>query len=367
MKRFTKIAAFALAGVIMLSAAGCSSRSSSSHMKGDINALSGDSYYEGEYAAETTMAAQYYDDIEYDDAYDMEGLTEEASYRSANIDQASNAGTGNNSSQLPANTMLIRRVTMNVETTNYDAVNNAIAAKVSELGGYIESSNGSGTGKNGDLRNINYVIRVPIDKLDDLVNTVGQSSTVLSTNENTEDVTLQYSDIQSRIRSLRVEQETLMNLLAQADSLEAVITLQSRLTEVRYEIESYESRARVLENQSSYSTLTLFVREVLEETEQIETKKLTFGEEIAEGLKDSLEDIREDGKDFIIGFVAALPYLLIFAVIVVIAVLIIKGIIKSVKKKNAKKKAAKAASAAPATPAAPAESTETKEVKEENK
>ncbi|SCW55814.1 protein of unknown function [Ruminococcaceae bacterium YRB3002] len=357
MKKVTKILAVALVGAMMMSAAACGARSKSADATTvamhNTNSLKG------------ADIDSYYDDVEYDGEWGAieETIAAEDYYEQDAVDnsQYSNSGTG---TTYPANTMLIRRVNMDVETTSYDSVNRTISDKVNELGGYIESSNARGTGKNGDLRSISYVIRVPIDKLDALVNTVGTACTVLSSSENTEDVTLQYSDVKAHIQSLRVEQETLLNLLAQADSLEAIITLQGRLTEVRYEIESYESRAKVLENQSSYSTLSLNVREVLEVTEQVETKKLSFGEEIWEGLKESLTDIREDGKDFIIGFVSALPYLLIFAIIVVIIVLIVKGIIKSTKKKAAKKAAAapapKAPAAAPEAPAAKAETQESK-------
>ena len=337
MKRFTKIAAASTAVALMLSVAACGSSSGRSKNY-DSATVRGDDYVTMETTAMENVsygldaAADYYEGDYYED-YEMD-------YSRSTSNSAQDI-SGSSQSQLPANTMLIRRVTMNVETTDYNNVTNTVSAKVIELGGYVESSNASGTGNNGNLRSITYVIRVPIDKLDALVNSVGTCCTVLSSSENTEDVTLQYSDIQARVRSLRVEQETLMNLLAQADSLEAIITLQNRLTEVRYQIESYESSARVLENQSAYSTLTLSVREVLEETEQIETKKLTFGEEILEGLKDSLGDIKDDAKDFVIGFVSALPYLLILAVIGLIIFFIVKGIIKSAKKKKAKKALAK--------------------------
>ncbi len=336
MKKLSKIAAILLAGSMIFSLAACSNKASSRN-KSDVayeNAGYADDYEE--YAYETTVAAM--------DAYAGEnGFYEEARSDMSNIQTEDQVSTNTYN---PASAMLIRRVNMNVETTDYNNVTNTVTAKVTALGGYVESSNASGTGTRGDLRNVTFVIRVPVDKLDELVNLVGSSCTVISSSENTEDVTLQYSDIQARIQSLRVEQQTLMNLLAEADSLEAIITLQNRLTEVRYEIEANESRGRVLENQSSYSTLTLVVREVLEETEPEEAKKLTFGEEIWEGLKHSFEDISEDGRSFVIGFVAALPYLLILAFIAVIIVVIIKSIIKSAKKKSAKTKAATAAAAA---------------------
>ena len=339
MKRFKKITAVCLAGAIILSFAACSSSKkarsntadratlSAQHNAGDAN------YYEGEYedVSYETMAPEYKSDgIQSIDAATgdgMRGTTNNASQTNTQQDQVS------------PDTMLIRRVTMNVETTDYNNVTNSIEAKVTELGGYVESSNESGTSKNGNLKRVSYVIRVPIDKLDELVNTVGTSTTVLSSNESTEDVTLQYSDIQSRIESLRVEQQTLNNLLAQADSLDAIITLQSRLTDVRYEIESYESRARLLKNQASYSTLTLNINEVVEETVQVETKKKSFGDEIWEGFVNTLDNLKEGGKNFVVGFISALPYLLIIAVVVLIIFLIIKAIVKKIIRKAKAKKA----------------------------
>jgi len=328
MKKFTKILSIALAGTMVLSMAACSASGKTSNRSDrQVNEVSeAKQELSGEnYTAETASAdAEFYDG----------SLDGSVSRSNANPQTATNADQMH-----PADTMLIRRVSINAETTDYNNVTNAIESKVAEVGGYIESSNENGTGKNGNLHRISYVIRVPIDKLDELVNTVGTSVTVLSSNENTEDVTLQYSDIQSRIESLRVEQQTLNNLLAQADSLDAIITLQNRLTEVRYEIESYESRARVLKNQSSYSTLTLNINEVIEETEQVETKKKTFGDEIWEGFVDTLDDLKDGGRNFVIGLVSALPYIVIIALFALIVFLIVKGIVKKAVKKSKTKAA----------------------------
>ena len=333
MKKFTKILSVALAGTMVLSMAACSASKKTSNRSDSQAAANAEMKEElsGEYYTQETVAA----DAEYE-AKNTSGTSSMNSYIGNGSGTPNRANTTVDQ-QVPADTMLIRRVSINAETTDYNNVTNAIETKVAEVGGYIESSNENGTGKNGSLHRISYVIRVPIDKLDELVNTVGSSVTVLSSNENTEDVTLQYSDIQSRIESLRVEQQTLNNLLAQADSLDAIITLQNRLTEVRYEIESYESRARVLKNQSSYSTLTLNINEVIEETVQVETKKKTFGDEIWEGFIDTLDNLKDGGRNFVIGLVSALPYIVIIALFALIVFLIVKGIVrKAVKKSKAK-------------------------------
>jgi len=339
MKKHTKILAIALAGTMVLSMAACSaSKSSKSNSDRQASNAKADADYDPEYYAAETMATEPYAGADYEEGIRSADINDyvgsEVSSKNSITNANQNTVTGTDPQLVGTDTMLIKRVSINAETTDFNSVTSTIEAKVAELGGYIESSNASGTGKNGDLRRVNYVIRVPLDKLDTLVNTVGTSVTVLSSNENTEDVTLQYSDIQSRIESLRVEQQTLNTLLAQADSLEAIITLQGRLTEVRYEIESNESRARVLKNQATYSTLTLNISEVLEETVQIETKKKTFGEEIWEGFVDSLGDLKDNGKSFVIGLVAAVPYIIIIAMLALIVLIIVKCSIRSYKKKK---------------------------------
>ena len=70
-------------------------------------------------------------------------------------------------------------------------------------------------------------------------------------------MTLQYVDTESRLYRVRTEQESLLRLMEQAEQLEDVIAVQGRLTEVNYEIQSYESRLRAMDNQVTYSTLYL--------------------------------------------------------------------------------------------------------------
>ena len=375
MKKFTKISAIALAGIFVLSSvAACSSvsRAKSADNMNAKSTLSGrSSGAEYEAVREDVNAAM--GDAGYNDEYDAVASEDSQANPNVNANQTNPELT----SGVPTSAILIKRVNMNVETTEFNNVKSAVEAKIVELGGYIESSNVSGTGKNGNLHYATLVIRVPVDKLDALVNMVGTSATVLSSNESAEDVTLQYSDIQAKIKSLKVEQDTLMGLLAQADSLDSILVLQNRLTEVRYEIESYESRGRVLANQAAYSTLTLNINEVVEITEQIETKKPTFGEEVWEGLQNSLETLKEGGKDFTIGFVAALPFLLVIGLFALIVFIIVMACVKGGRRKRAKrtaklaeqKAAAEAKPVVEEAPAVPAEKAaeEPAETKDEEK
>lgn len=256
--------------------------------------------------------------------------------------------------------LLIRTVSMSAETLNIDQVKADVENQIRELGGYIENSSMSGTGKNHDLRTIYYTIRIPADKLDSLITTVGNSCTVLSSSENTTDVTLEYVDTKSRLDSLRVEYEQLMELLGNAKDLDNILILQNRLTEVRYQIESAESRIRVLENQVQYGTLNLQIREVLEETEIEEPHVVTYGERVGEQFKDMWEGTVEFFQNFLLGLIAAIPFLVFCGIVAVIVIVIVF----TARKKRRKREAA-ALAEAKAEAARRAAQSEKKDVKKE--
>ena len=260
----------------------------------------------------------------------------------APMDAGSSVSVSNDVNVDPAKgRLLIRTVSMSAETLNIDQVKADVENQIRELGGYIENSSMSGTGKNHDLRTIYYTIRIPADKLDSLITTVGNSCTVLSSSENTTDVTLEYVDTKSRLDSLRVEYEQLMELLGNAKDLDNILILQNRLTEVRYQIESAESRIRVLENQVQYGTLNLQIREVLEETEIEEPHVVTYGERVGEQFKDMWEGTVEFFQNFLLGLIAAIPFLVFCGIVAVIVIVIVF----TARKKRRKREAAALAEA----------------------
>lgn len=227
--------------------------------------------------------------------------------------------------------MLIRRVTMDLETTNYSQVVSDLLNTVATAGGYVETSSGSTV--SGRLRSGYYVIRVPANQLDFVISGLSSNAIVTSSSENTEDVTLQYADTQAMVDSLRIEQETLNELLSQADSLETILILQSELTTVRYQIESYESQLRVLENQSSLSTLTVTINEVLEETEVEEPHVVTYGEKVKDTFEKMLDNTKEFFEDLFLEIILILPGIVVFAVIALAAFITVKVLLAKRKKK----------------------------------
>lgn len=218
---------------------------------------------------------------------------------------------------------LIRNVTLNVETETFDDLLKAITEKTDGFGGYVEESNtynGSNYYGRG-TRNASFVLRIPSERLDEFLGTVSEISNVVSRNESVTDVTLQYVDMESHKEALVTEQTRLLELLEKAESVEDIISIESRLSDVRYQIESMESQLRTMDNQVSYSTVRLYIDEVEKLTP---VKEQSSFEKIKTGFVRSLYNIGNGTKNLMIGFIINLPYLALWAVIIVIAALLVR-------------------------------------------
>ena len=284
----------------------------------------------GSYAAgataDTAAAAEYYEEIGYDTG---EIYMSAAQNTSAEMpeEEAAKGAEGSSPQVQNIQRKLIKTVNMDVETETFDTLMENIYRKTESLGGYVEASytyNGSNYRGNQN-RNANLTLRIPAGQLDEFLSEVSEISNVISKDENVTDVTLKYVDMQSHKEALQTEQARLIELLEQAESVEDIITIESRLSEVRYQIESMESQLRTMDNQVSYSTVYLYINEVARLTP---VKEQTTWEKITTGFSESLYNVGNGIKNFFIGIIINLPYLVVWAAILCMLFFVVRGIIK---------------------------------------
>lgn len=239
--------------------------------------------------------------------------------------QLTNSSALNSNATKTSNDKIIRRVNMQVETKNFDTLIETIDKQINSLGGYVESSNISGKRYyySDNMRSANIVARVPKNKLDAFINTINDKANVINKEETTENVTLQYSDIESHKKALKIEQDRLLVLLDRAEKLEDIITLENRLSDIRYELESYESQLRLYDNQVEYSTVTLLIDEVERQSATKEKEKTVLGR-IRVGFSDTVYHISEAFKNIIVWLAVNFLYLIIWAIIIAIIIIIIR-------------------------------------------
>ena len=276
-----------------------------------------------------------------DSAADMEWADDSAEMAVEEEAGGTSASTVNTDDVKQSQDKIIYTYNYSVETKEFDNFMDMVDDRISEYGGYTESADINGNEALGQYRYANLVIRVPSDRIRDFLDMVSTNSNVTYSHKSSDNVTLQYVDLQSHIKALKVEQESLMNLLAKAESVEDIISLQSQLTQVRYEIESYESQLRTFDNKIDYTTLYLDVSEVKRETT---VEKLTYGQEIITGLSDTFYEIGQGLRSFSIWFIVNLPNMVIWAVILAAIFAVVRWLVKKRKIRKAKKATQKAVS-----------------------
>ncbi len=237
-----------------------------------------------------------------------------------------------------ASRKLIRTIYLTMETTEFEPLLENLSRTVAELGGYMESSNISGSSilaSSESCRYASLIVRIPSDQLDGFLNQMESQGNVTNRSESTEDVTLQYTDIESRKKTLLIEQERLLELLAEAASMDAVIALESRLSEIRYQLESMESQLRTYDNQVDYSTVHIDLSEVKVFTP---TSPDSIGTRIQKGFSRNLKFVSDGLVNFFVMVITSLPTLIVLAVIIGILALILRAVIRFDKRQAQKNK-----------------------------
>ena len=148
-------------------------------------------------------------------------------------------------------------------------------------------------------------------------------------------MTLEYHDVESRKKALETEYDTLLRLLEQADSMDAILALNQRLSEIRYQLDSYESNLRMYDNQVQYSRVSVSVEEAKILTPAAES---SAWDKIRQGFKQNLEDVGETLAGLGIFLLSSIPTLIVLGLFIAAAVFIIRRIIRRIRRKKEQKK-----------------------------
>ncbi len=241
---------------------------------------------------------------------------------------------------------LIKTVNIFAETEDFDTLVPGLQKQVEGLGGYIEHISVYDVNsyyveeQQVKQRCADVTARVPKEKLDGFLAQVGEQTNITSRSENVEDVTLQYVDLESHKKALVTEQERLLALMEKAETVEDIIAIEGRLSEVRYQLESMESQLRTYDNRIDYSTVELTISEVRKYSPP---QTATVWQRIENGFMKSLEDIGLSIRDFAIGFVIDIPYFVLWLVVIAVAVIAVRILWKVWKKRRSKRAAARGA------------------------
>lgn len=258
--------------------------------------------------------------------YDVKNSYGEYEYSSAPEDAESTISTGT-----VQNRKIIYTVNMTLETRDFDSGIKSIEQLCKDLNGYIEGSTVSGQpldyAETFSYRTAYYTLRIPVKSLDSSVDSLEKTFNVRKIERSSQDITDSYYDADARLKSLQQQETRLEEMLSGAEDLEYMIQIEDKLSEVRYQIESYYSMLQRYDGYVEYATLSIQLDEVVNYLE-IKTP-ISFGGRIKTAFVDSWRGFAAGLQNFAVGLVFAIPTLLVLALIIALIVIIVKAIIKS--------------------------------------
>ncbi|NVB39182.1 DUF4349 domain-containing protein [Pseudenhygromyxa sp. WMMC2535] len=167
----------------------------------------------------------------------------------ANQDQGKDQAQGQGQpppKQASARRFVVYTAQMQIEVYDREASVTIAEQLPARFGGWLQ-----------ERRDTMLVLRIPAEHLEEVMAAIGELGVVTSSRLQAEDVTAEYTDLESRIRVLEETQAQLQLLLDRAKNVEQALEVRKALDQVTMELEVARARMRELSKSVAFSTLTL--------------------------------------------------------------------------------------------------------------
>ncbi len=221
------------------------------------------------------------------------------------------------SSTVFENAKIIQEGSMELQSNNFEDTDAFLHKLTETLEGYLES-----TTVGGDIgyRYATYVVRVPQESYQQFFYQVGENCHVIHSASNAQNITEEYVDTEIRLSSLKTKHERLLALLAKADTMEAIVALESELADNEYEIERLSGSLRKYDSLINFSTISITLDEVASLAPV--TSGNSFGDELIQAFTSGTSGITMFLRTAILMLIALWPLTLV--VIIILTVVLIR-------------------------------------------
>ena len=306
------------------------------------NSSAGTAMYEGA-AAEYEEKEEAYTTA---DTYDEGEAVGAAGGASNDISQKDKEAGTDESGNL-AEQKLIYTADITIQTQTFQDTFSAVKDAISKVGGFVESESTTDSAWNwyysdyrkssGTLRS-NITVRVPSSKYREFLGLLeGTDGKITSRSEYVQNITKRYNDQSILIESLEKQETRLMEMMDKAETIEDMITIESRLSDVQTQLNQARNTLAGYDTDVNYSTINVQIEEVLQyRSPQVQQ---TFIERLSNTFTRSWRDF----GDFLQDLILAIVYLLPAIIVVIIILVILRPFISKWNAKRKEKKAAKKA------------------------
>ena len=150
------------------------------------------------------------------------------------------------------NRIIVRTVHLSLEVDDVADSIEKISQSVQRDGGWV-------VGTDRSSKHYGFIaVRVPAAKLDAALKWMREvGGDVLSEASTSTDVTDEYYDLRSRVKSLQATEEALIKLLDRAEKVEDALAVQRELANLQVEVEAHLGRIKLLEETAAFSLVNI--------------------------------------------------------------------------------------------------------------
>ncbi|MFH8801328.1 DUF4349 domain-containing protein [Streptomyces sp. NPDC017936] len=172
---------------------------------------------------------------------------------------AAASGAQPSAAPTPPVNRIIRTATLTVQVEDVPKALDEARATTENAGGYVGDE--TTTRDEDGAEHTRVVLRVPVEKYDDVLTGLQGAGRLLERTAKAQDVTDQVVDVESRIASQRASVARIRALMEQATELDDVVTLEGELSRRQADLEALLARQASLKDRTSMATVTLTLAE----------------------------------------------------------------------------------------------------------
>jgi len=176
-------------------------------------------------------------------------------------DMASKSAYAIDQTTASADRLVIKNASLSMAVNDPLKSMDTISHMADNMGGFVVTADMyQQTLSNGvKVPQVSMTIRVPAEKLDEALATVKLETDqpIISENESSQDVTAEYTDLNSRLTNLQAAEKKLQEIMASATKTEDVLSVYSQLVSVREQIELIKGQMKYHERSAALSSISI--------------------------------------------------------------------------------------------------------------
>ena len=149
---------------------------------------------------------------------------------------------------------VVRYGNLSLEVKDVDDALAAVTTIIESAGGYISSSSRSGEGQ---YLYLSVTLRVPAAEFSTVMASLRSEGEVLYEDIYSYEVTMQVLDLEARLENLRASESAFLKLLDRAQTVADVVAVQSELSRIQGDIESFEAQLSGVKDQVEMASVML--------------------------------------------------------------------------------------------------------------